>query len=90
VTAVPDLTLHVHVPDAEPYEIGEEIWPHSLAEAIDAEASILAEDAGSDLLQALTAACREQLRKPDRRPDDLAQVVGSVFSTTRGERSCSW
>lgn len=56
--------------EAEPYEIGEEIWQHSLAEAIDAEASISAEDAGSDLLQALTAACREQLRKPDQRPDD--------------------
>lgn len=73
--------------EAEPYEIGEEIWQHSLAEAIDAEASISAEDAGSDLLQALTAACREQLRKPDQRPMTRALArPGDTYQAPDGVR----
>ena len=73
--------------EAEPYEIGEEIGQHSLAEAIDAEASISAEDAGSDLLQALTAACREQLRKPDQRPMTRALArPGDTYQAPDGVR----
>lgn len=47
-----DLILYVHVSGAQPYQIGDEIWQHSLADAITAEASTIAEDAGSDLLEA--------------------------------------
>ena len=45
------LILHVHLPGAEPYEVGDEIWQQSLAEAIPAEAQIIADDAGADLLE---------------------------------------
>ena len=38
------LILRVHVPGAEPYEIGDEIWQQSLAEAITAEAHTIADD----------------------------------------------
>jgi hypothetical protein len=46
-----DLMLRVHVPGAEPDEIGDEIWQTSLAEAIAAEAEAIAENAGADLLE---------------------------------------
>ena len=45
------LILRVHVPGAEPYEIGDEIWQRSLAEAITAEAQTIADDADADLLE---------------------------------------
>ena len=49
------LHVHVHVPGAEPYEIGEEIWQQSLAEAI-------ADYASAGLLEDNTEASRDQLR----------------------------
>ena len=54
------LILRVHVPGAEPYEIGDEIWQQSLAEAITAEAQTIAADA--DLLEDGSEASRNQLR----------------------------
>jgi hypothetical protein len=56
------LILRVHVPGAEPYEIGDEIWQEPLAEAIAAEAQTIAEDAGLDLLEDASEASRNQLR----------------------------
>ena len=56
------LILRVHLAGAEPYRIGDEIWEQSLDEAIRFEASIIAQDAGSDLLQSPSQAHREQLR----------------------------
>lgn len=41
----------VHVAGAEPYRIGDEIWEQPLDEAIRFQTSIIAHDAGSDLLQ---------------------------------------
>jgi hypothetical protein len=56
------LILRVHVPGAEPYEIGEEIWQQSLAEAIAAEAQTIGEDAGADVPEDSSEASRSQLR----------------------------
>ena len=56
------LFLHVLVPGALPYEIGDEIWQQSLAEAIDAEAQTIADDAGADQLEDASEASRKQLR----------------------------
>ena len=55
--------LHVHVPGAEPYEIGDEVGQHSLAEAIAAEARTIAEDAGADVLEDSSEASRHELRE---------------------------
>jgi hypothetical protein len=57
------LILRVHVPGAESYEIGDEVWQHSLAEAIAAEARTIAEDAGADLLEDSSEASRNELRE---------------------------
>ena len=55
------LILRVHVPGAEPYEIGDEIWQQTLQEAIAAEGQIVADDARSDLLESPDAEQRRQL-----------------------------
>ena len=57
------LILRVHVPGVEPYEIGDEIWQHSLAEAIEAEARTMAEDVGADVLADSSEASRNELRE---------------------------
>ena len=57
------LILRVHLAGAEPYEIGDEIWQQSLAEAIAAEAQAMADDAGADELEDNTEASRNQLRQ---------------------------
>jgi hypothetical protein len=54
--------LHVHIPGAGSYEIGDEIWQPSLAEAIEAEARTIADYAGAELLEDDTEASRNQLR----------------------------
>lgn len=56
------LTLHVHVPGAEPYELGDEIWQQPLPDAIRAEAEIIADYAGPDLLCMPSQATRPALR----------------------------
>jgi hypothetical protein len=56
------LILRVHVAGAEPYEIGDEIWQQSLAEAIATEAQTITDDAGADLLEDSSEASRNQLR----------------------------
>ena len=61
--AAQPMILKVHVPGACPYEIGDEIWQQTLQEAIAAEAEIVAEDAGSDLLESPDAEHRRQLRE---------------------------
>jgi hypothetical protein len=57
------LILHVHVAGAAPYEIGDEIWQHSLAEAIEAEARTIAADVGADVLEDSSEASRNELRE---------------------------
>ena len=57
----PTMILKIHVRDAEPYYVGDEIWHCPLEEAIAAEARTIAEDAGSDLIQ--SPEDRERLRE---------------------------
>jgi hypothetical protein len=55
--------LRVHVQGAEPYEIGGwGINEETLSDAIEAEAETIAQDAGSDLIEENTEACRILLR----------------------------
>jgi hypothetical protein len=64
------LILRVHVAGARPYRIGDEVFEQSLEEAIRFEASIIADNAGSDLLES-PSKHREQLRDqrfPTSRP----------------------
>jgi len=56
------LFLHALVPGALPYEIGDEIWQQSLAEAIETEAQTIADEAGADELEDGSEASRNQLR----------------------------
>jgi len=81
------LRVHVHVPGAEPYEIGEEIWQQSLAEAIASEAQTIAEDAGADLLEDNSEASRNQLR--DQVIADMTRALvraGDTYSAPDGVR----
>ena len=55
--------LIIHVPDAEPYKLGDEAWQHTLAQAIEAEADIVVSDAGSDILESPEEHHRDQLRE---------------------------
>ena len=75
------LFLHVHVPGAEPYEIGDEIWQQSLDEAIAAEAQTIADDAGADLLEDYTEASRNQLR--DQVIADMTRALQRAGDTYR-------
>jgi len=56
------MILKIHLPGAAPYHVGDEIWQHSLEDAIAAEAQTIAQNAGSDLLQSPAPEHREQLR----------------------------
>jgi hypothetical protein len=56
------LIRHVHLDDAGSYKIGDEIWQQPLADAIRAEAEIIAECASLDLLQSPGCAGRDALR----------------------------
>jgi hypothetical protein len=56
------MILKVHIPGASPYDVGNEIWQQSLADAIDAEAETIAAHAGADLLQSPDPAQRAALR----------------------------
>ncbi len=56
------MILDVHVQGARVYDIGDEIWQESLAEAIAAETETIAGYAGSDLLESPDPAHRDALR----------------------------
>ena len=75
------LILHVHVPGAEPYEIGDEIWQQLLAEAITAEAQTIGDDAGADLLEDNTEASRNELR--DQVIADMTRALPRAGDTYR-------
>ena len=45
------MVLNIHLPGATPHDLGDEIWQESLANAIRAEAEIIAACAGADLLE---------------------------------------
>ena len=75
------LILRVHVPGAEPYEIGDEIWQQSLAESITSEAQTIADDAGADLLEDGSDASRNQLR--DQVISDMTRALQRAGDTYR-------
>lgn len=56
------MILRVHVQGAQHYDVGDEIWRQSLAEAITAEADTIAGYAGSDLLESPDQQHRDALR----------------------------
>jgi hypothetical protein len=56
------LILQVHLAGAEPYELGNEIWQQSLGDAVRAEAEMVADYAGPDLLRLSDPAGRLALR----------------------------
>jgi hypothetical protein len=56
------LILHVHLDGAEPYELDDEVWQQSLADAIRAEAETIADYAGPDLLRLSGQADRAVVR----------------------------
>ena len=79
--------LHVHVPGAGSYELGDEIWQQSLAEAIEAEARTIADYASADLLEDNTEASRDQLR--DQVIADMTRALvraGDVYRAPDGVR----
>jgi hypothetical protein len=56
------MILKVHLVAAASYDVGDEIWQESLADAIHAEAKTIASCAGSGLLQSSDQARRNALR----------------------------
>jgi hypothetical protein len=56
------MILKVHLDGAASYDVGDEIWQESLADAIRAEAETIASYARSDLLQSSDQAQRNALR----------------------------
>jgi hypothetical protein len=73
--------LHVHIRGAGSYEIGDEIWQASLAEAIEAEARTIADYARADLLEDSTEALGNQLR--DQVIADMTRVLRRAGDTYR-------
>jgi hypothetical protein len=66
------MQLKIRHPDAEPYKLDDLT---TLAGAIEAEADVIANDAGSDLLEAPTQECRDILR---------GQVIRDATRALRG------
>ena len=70
------MILKVHLDGAASYDVGDEIWQESLADAIHAEAETIASYAGSDLLESSDQAHRDALR--DRIVDEMTSALVSV------------
>ena len=70
------MILKVHLDGAASYDVGDEIWQESLADAIHAEAETIAGYAGSDLLQSSDQAHRNALR--DRIVGEMTAALVSV------------
>ena len=70
------MILKVHLHGAASYDVGDEIWQESLADAIHAEAETIASYAGSDLLESPDQAHRDALR--DRIVDEMTSALVSV------------
>ena len=70
------MILKVHLQGAASYDVGDEIWHESLADAIHAEAETIASFAGSDLLESPGQAHRDALR--DRIVDGMTSALVSV------------
>jgi len=70
------MILKVHLQGAASYDVGDEIWQDTLAEAIHAEAETIAGYAGSELLESPDQAHRDALR--DRLVDEMTSALVSV------------
>jgi hypothetical protein len=70
------MILKVHLDGAASYDVGDEIWHESLADAIHAEAETIASYAGSDLLRSSDQAQRNALR--DRIVGEMTAALVSV------------
>jgi hypothetical protein len=70
------MILKVHLQGAASYDVGDEIWQQSLAEAIAVEAETIAGYAGADLLESPEQAHRDALR--DRIVGEMTAVLVSV------------
>jgi hypothetical protein len=79
------MILKIHVDGAHPYEIGDEIWHESLADAIFAEAEIIADYAGSDLPESPDQAHRGALR--DRVIAEMTATLAKVGDRYRAPDS---
>ena len=75
------MILNVHVPDAPSYDVGDEIWQESLADAVHAELEVIAEDAGSDRIEPLHEADRDALR--DQISAEMTVALVEVGDTYR-------
>jgi hypothetical protein len=81
------MILKVHVPGARSYQIGNEIWQHSLAESIHAEAAVVAEDAKAEALESAGRANRRLLQ--DRVIAEMTEAlvhVGDRYLAPAGVR----
>jgi hypothetical protein len=76
------MILKVQLDGAASYDVGDEIWQESLADAIRAEAETIASYAGSDLLRSSGQAQRSALR--DRIVGEMTAALVSV-----GDRYCA-
>ena len=79
------LVLHVHLAGAEPYQLGDELWQQSLRDAIRAEAEIVADHAGPDLIPTPSPAARVALR--DRLVAEMTaalQQMGDTYTAPDG------
>ena len=75
------MILKVHLQGAAFYDVGDEIWHESLADAIQAEAETIASSAGSDLLESPGQAHRDALR--DWIVDGMTSALVSVGDSYR-------
>ena len=75
------MILEVHLEGASWYDVGDEIWQQSLADAIHAEAETIAGYAGSDLLESPDQAHRDALR--DRLVNEMTSALVSVGARYR-------
>jgi hypothetical protein len=75
------MILKVHLDGAVSYDVGDEIWQESLADAIHTEAEMIASYAGSDLLQSWDQAHRNALR--DRIVGEMTAALVSVADSYR-------
>ena len=70
------MILMVHVQGAPPYDVGDEIWQRSLADAISAKAEMIAGYATADLLQSQQRADRDARRA--RIIDEMSSALQRV------------
>ena len=70
------MILKVHLEAAASYDVGDEIWHESLADAIHAEAETIAGYAGADLLESSDQPHRNALR--DRIVGEMTATLASV------------